>query len=120
MDADPPDGWEPAAPPPGPEDVSAATVALGTVAVVGLVAIDTLTGGLVSLIGAIPGGTDDPAPFVPRTPEGTAPPVVHADGTVACSRCGRASPYASMALNEHGYFCASCGPSQPTQGDGHW
>ena len=108
------EGWKPADPPAGPEAVSPVTVALGMVAVVGLVAIDTVTGGLLSFLDAIPGGgADADPPVVPPPPDGTAAPSRRVDGTVACTRCARAVPYHSMALNEHGYFCPRCGPSQP-------
>ena len=112
------EGWKPADPPAGPEAVSPVTVPLGMVAVVGLVAVDTVTGGLLSFLDAIPGGgggggDDDGPPLLPPPPDGTAAPSRRGAATVVCTRCARAVPYHSMALNEHGYFCPRCGPSQP-------
>lgn len=77
---------------------------------VGLAAVDIATGGLLSAIAAIPGGSDpEPEPFVfDPTLAGTALPPRDADGNVACSRCGTFVSWASMSLNEHGYFCAAC------------
>lgn len=41
----------------------------------------------------------------------TAAPRVTIDHDVACTRCATPVPYASMSLNEHGYFCSACAAS---------
>jgi hypothetical protein len=109
--------WAPADPPSGPEPVPPTTVVAGMVAVMGLAAVDVATGGLIS--GLLDGFPAKPSPgpaVLPSILEGTSAPVVHRDGTVECSRCHAAAAYATMTLNEHGYFCPRCGPSQPALG----
>jgi hypothetical protein len=94
--------------PPRPEPVPASTVVLGSMAVIGLAAIDHATGGLVSLLDALPGGERPPPPLPATELEGTAPPVVRTDGLVECTRCRAGVDFASMTLCEHGYFCPAC------------
>lgn len=109
--------WIEAPPPPGPQGVTAGEVVAGTAVVVGLMALDAVSGGVIGALAALPGGrTDDydgPPLVVPPDLHRTAAPVLGADGLVACTRCQRRVAFASMSINEHGYFCASCGPSQP-------
>lgn len=112
--------WEPAEEPPGPESVSAAVVVGGTVAAIGLAALEPvidLAAGVAGLVGWAAGvGDDDDRPRVAVDVAGTRPPVRVAGGSVACTRCGRAVSWETMSLNQHGYFCSTCGPSQPTAG----
>lgn len=115
-----PDAWTEADPLPPTPGVTAGEVLAGTAALAGLTALDVVTGGLLSVLGSLPGGLprsgdtyDGPPLHVPPDLHHTAAPAADAEGRVACTRCRRRVPYASMALNEHGYFCATCGPSQP-------
>jgi hypothetical protein len=115
-----PDDWSQADPGPPTPGTTAGDLFAGTAAVAGFVALDVVTGGLFSMVTSLPGGFprsgdtyDGPPLFVPPGLHGTAAPAVDAEGLVACTRCQRRVPYASMALNEHGYFCARCGPSRP-------
>ncbi len=39
---------------------------------------------------------------------GTAPPAVTADGDAACSGCDAVVPFATMTIDERGYFCPGC------------
>lgn len=114
------DEWcqaEPLAPTPAS---SAGDVLVFTAGLAALVMLDVVTGGLVSTLASIPGGPpssgdayDGPPLVIPADLHYTAAPAFGGDGRVACTRCQRRVLYASMALNEHGYFCASCGPSRP-------
>jgi hypothetical protein len=115
-----PDDWCPASPMPPTPPTSAGDFFAGTAVVAGFVALDVVTGGLFSMVSSLPGdfprsgdSYDGPPLAVPTDLHTTAAPRREADGLVACSRCQRRVPYASMAINEHGYFCAKCGPSQP-------
>lgn len=116
MKHDEDDGWRVADPPAEPEGVSPVVVAAGTAAAVGFVALDVATGGLASLIahvGSLPAPWIDPPAHTPVEMAGTGAPEQRSDGSVVCTRCATAVPYETMSLNEHGYFCAACGPSQP-------
>lgn len=97
--------------PPGPSGVSAGEMAAGAVALLGLVAADVATGGLLSVLNSIPAGRSE-EPFVAVDLSGTAPPRVAADGTAPCSRCGARVTFSSMSINERGYFCAACAADQ--------
>ncbi len=82
------------------------------VAATGLIALDVVTGGVVSALAAIPGGpppdsTPSPA-YLAELAETTAPPQRLDDGRFACTGCGAAVPFEAMSLDEHGYFCVSC------------
>ena len=110
--------WAAAPEPPGPESVSAAVVVGGTVATIGIAALYPvleLAAGVVGLVDWVAGAGagDTPSPITADV-TGTQPPVQTDAGLVSCTRCDRAVPWATMSLNEHGYFCAGCGPSQPT------
>jgi hypothetical protein len=48
-----------------------------------------------------------PPPAASRDPGG-APPRWVEGGGVICTSCRRAVPFASMSLDERGYFCARC------------
>jgi hypothetical protein len=100
--------------PPTPPATSAAEIAGGTAALVGLVAVDVATGGLLGALAAIPGG-ERREPIDVRALEAampelatTAAPRRAADGRVHCTRCDDAVAFASMSLNDEGYFCAAC------------
>lgn len=79
----------------------------------GLVALDIATAGFVSALASIPTvSADEPGPpdITPLLAQaaGTSPPVDDGEGNVQCSRCTYLVPYATMSLNEDGYFCAAC------------
>lgn len=94
--------------PPTPEPVSPVEVVGGMAIVVGLVVADTMTGGLLDLLCAIPAPEQNAASTTIATPEGTAPPNSDGGGDVECTRCAVYVAYPSMSLNEHGYFCSRC------------
>ncbi len=105
----------------GPQPVSAGEVAAGSALALGLAAADYATGGLLGLVAAVGRFSDDaddsgaPAPKIPADLHLSAPPQLGSDGQVACRACQRRVPYASMVLNEHGYFCSGCGDLQPAR-----
>jgi len=112
--ADANSAWVPADPQSKPEHVQPTIVAAGMLAVVGLAVVDVATGGLMSGLPDFFAGQSSPEPVeAAAVLEGTSAPVVHSDGLVECSRCRAAADYTTLSLNEHGYFCARCGPSQP-------
>ena len=45
---------------------------------------------------------------IPPDLDRTAPPVLVGDGMAACSGCDAVVPFATMAINEDGYFCPGC------------
>jgi hypothetical protein len=57
-----------------------------------------------------PPAVDEPINLAPSlvTIAETAAPVDDGEGNAQCTRCTRLVPYASMWLNEDGYFCAAC------------
>lgn len=103
----------------GPQPVSAGEVAAGSALALGFAAVDYATGGLIGLVaqvGSFSADRDDsvaPAPKIPADLHLSAPPQLGSDGLVACRACQRRVPYASMVLNEHGYFCSRCGDLAP-------
>ncbi len=97
--------------PPKPPQISAAETSGAIAGVVVIGAVDIATGGLFSAIAAIPGSADSGPPDIQAGLDSirdTGAPPRDADGNVACSRCGTFVSWASMSLNEHGYFCAAC------------
>jgi hypothetical protein len=95
--------------PPRPEGVSAGEMVAGTASLLGIVVLDTLTGGLLTALTAIPDCGGARAPAAAPGPS-TALPVSQQrpDGLVTCTRCAAAVPYESMSLNQDGYFCGAC------------
>lgn len=55
----------------------------------------------------------DPEMPAPRVVDlaGTAPPAVSADGEAPCSGCDAVVPFATMTIDERGYFCPGCARS---------
>jgi hypothetical protein len=55
-------------------------------------------------------GPDEPLDLAPllSTIADTAAPVDDGEGNVQCTRCTQLVPWATMSLNEDGYFCAAC------------
>lgn len=79
--------------------------------VAALVVLDTLTLGLLTGLGAIPGRRRrEEEPMLPPAiiTDTTAAPVSDERGLVQCTRCAELVEYASMSLDENGYFCAPC------------
>ncbi len=108
--------------PPRPPEQSAlgtAGIVAGGVGALGaFVVIDQCTGGLLGALTSLPSCGDEPAPIdvnalLQAMPElaATAPPQLTADRRALCTRCAAAVEFASMSLNEHGYFCAACAAS---------
>jgi hypothetical protein len=111
MSDDKPGPPGPAFDPPKVQDATAlataATVAGGTAAIVAMVGIDMLTGGLLTALDAIPGGEDPPPRYTgPAHPMPV--PGRTADGRVPCTACATPVPYETMSLNHEGYFCPRC------------
>lgn len=85
----------------------------------GLAALEAVSGGLIGAIVALPGDLSGDAdlesrpPVVPADLHLSAAPALGPDGLVACTGCHRRVAYSSMALSEHGYFCERCGLLQP-------
>lgn len=75
-----------------------------------LVIFDTLTLGLLTGLGAIPGRRrrEEEPMIPPANITDTTPPVSDERGLVQCTRCAELVEYASMSLDENGYFCAPC------------
>lgn len=100
--------FEPPAPEPGVADI-----ALAVGAGFAVVALDIVTGGILSGLNAIPGGARDgsePIDLAPllATIADTGAPVDDGEGNARCTRCTHLVPYSTMSLNEDGYFCAPC------------
>ncbi|MCE9579571.1 MAG: hypothetical protein K8W52_41000 [Deltaproteobacteria bacterium] len=97
--------------PPKPKPPTAKETAVTVIGGLGVIAADIATGGLLSTLAAIPSGGEREGP--PDIRAGlaaiadTAAPARDGD-RAACTRCAAWVPYASMALNEDGYFCARC------------
>lgn len=100
--------------PPTPDGVSPATVVGGVALLVGAVALDELTGGVLGALAILPGpARREPTPeelaaLAAQLTAGTAAPAIDERGTVPCTGCGERVAYGSMALCEDGYFCARC------------
>lgn len=100
--------------PPLPEPVTPAVVVGGVALLVGLVALDHVTGGLLGTLSALPGpaqrvaSPEELAALASQDTAGTSAPALDARGHAPCTACGRRVAYASMSLNEDGYFCPSC------------
>jgi len=99
--------------PPTPESKVADTaLALGVGA--GAIALDIVTGGLLTGLSDVPGGSsrdpNEPIDLAPllATIADTGAPVDDGEGNVQCTRCTHLVPYATMSLNEDGYFCETC------------
>jgi hypothetical protein len=115
--------WRPADPPADLPSVSTGEIVAGSAVVVGLAALDAVSGGLIGLLASLPGGLsrersedsdlEPRPPVVPADLHLSAAPALSADGLVACTACRRRVDYASMSLSEHGYFCDRCGLLQP-------
>jgi hypothetical protein len=78
----------------------------------GMLAADMATGGLLSALASIPAPPEreepiDLAPLL-ATIADTSAPVDDGEGNVQCTRCTHLVPYATMSLNEDGYFCQKC------------
>ena len=98
---------------PPPPEPAVADTALAVGVGIGVVALDILTGGFLSGLSAIPGGPRDgtePIDLAPilATIADTGAPVDDGEGNAQCTRCTHLVPYATMSLNEDGYFCAPC------------
>ncbi len=119
--SDGPFAWEPEDPPPPiPPPLSLGTSLLYGAGLMALAALRVGSHGIFSLLVRIielvtrdRRPVEDVLPAALATIEGTGPPAVRGDGLVECTRCAAAVPFETMALNEHGYFCRRCGPSQP-------
>jgi hypothetical protein len=111
--------------PPGSTAQTAGIMAAGVAGFGAFLVVDALTGGVlheVLHVARFPdfGSPDRPEPVdvasllaaMPSLAE-TAPPRLTSDHNVLCTRCSSAVPYSTMALNEHGYFCAPCAASMP-------
>jgi hypothetical protein len=100
-----------------PEPLTLRRIVAGAAAVFGIFKLNSLTGGLLDHFSEDsdpnPGPRNKGPNVVPPDLRQTAAPAFDADGLAACSRCQRRVAFASMAINEHGYFCARCGPSRP-------
>jgi hypothetical protein len=107
--------WRPADPQVELPAVTAGEIVAASALVLGLAALDAVSGGLMPLA-AIPFSRAKSAMRVPVVPADlhlSAAPALGADRMVACTCCHRRVAYASMAINEHGYFCDRCGLQQP-------
>jgi hypothetical protein len=98
--------------PPTPEPSTGET-ALAVGAGFGVIALDIVTAGFLSGLDAIPSLSRDPEAPIDLAPllatiADTAAPVDDGEGNVQCTRCTQLVPYATMSLNEDGYFCAAC------------
>ncbi|MGN6105187.1 MAG: hypothetical protein ACTHU0_08790 [Kofleriaceae bacterium] len=111
-DLDDPDAPEPR------DRVTPLEVAGGVVGLVAIVVADAATGGLISLLDAIPAPAprNEPFPADLPPPAGTAAPVADGRGNVRCTGCGEVVPWASMTLDPDGYFCARCAAAESADG----
>lgn len=82
----------------------------GVLGLAALAVADAATGGVIGLLGAIPGKAPRREPFPDDLPppRGTAPVVTDGRGNAHCTGCGAVVAWAAMELDEHGYFCARC------------
>ncbi len=104
--------------PPTPETSPTTTTARTAGAITaafGFVAADIVLGGLLGCLASIPVpsfSTDEPGPpdITPLLAaiSDTSAPVDDGEGNVQCTRCTYLVPYATMSLNEEGYFCGRC------------
>jgi hypothetical protein len=102
--------------PPTPETAPTMTrkqTAAAVAAGLGLVALEVVLGGLLEAVlmplAIFSRKTTGPdmTPLL-ATIGDTSAPVDDTEGNVQCSRCNQFVPYATMSLNEDGYFCATC------------
>lgn len=106
-----------------PNQLSGGEVAVHTVVAIGLVIADAATHHLISNAAHVAGllssnkgnESGDPDPVIPADLHLSAAPQLDSDGAVACTACQRRVAYASMVLNEYGYFCSTCGDLKPSE-----
>jgi hypothetical protein len=102
--------------PPTPETSPTTTPAQTAGAIVagfGIIAADIALGGLISSVSAIPSFASDKPSQPDITPllatiADTRAPIGDGRGNVNCTGCADLVPYATMSLDEHGYFCVNC------------
>jgi len=104
--------FEPPAPPVEPRLRTGGRIVLLTVLVVLIYPLWVVLNPIFVILGLLDKDRFKPYPGrpvqVPPDLAQTAAPVRAVDGRVVCSGCGAAVPFASMSLNEHGYFCPRC------------